>query len=68
MAADPRILPLGTRIEVADAGRYSGFYVVQDRGPEIQGREIDVFIDATREARIFGKKKVRVRILEPLKR
>jgi 3D (Asp-Asp-Asp) domain-containing protein len=58
---------MGTRIEVAGAGRYSGFYVVQDKGPEIQGKEIDVFIDAHAEATEFGRKKVRVRVLEPNK-
>ena len=67
VAADPRILPLGTRIEVAGAGRYSGFYVVQDEGPEIEGKEIDVFIDAYPEAMRFGRKKVRVRALDPPK-
>jgi 3D (Asp-Asp-Asp) domain-containing protein len=65
VAADPRILPMGTRIEVAGAGRYSGIYVVQDEGPEIRGKEIDVFIDAHAEATQFGRKKVRVRVLEP---
>jgi 3D (Asp-Asp-Asp) domain-containing protein len=67
VAADARILPMGTRIEVAGAGRYSGFYVVQDEGPEIEGKEIDVFIDAYPEAMRFGRKKVRVRVLDPLK-
>ena len=33
VAADPSVLPAGTRIEVADAGAYSGSYIVQDTGP-----------------------------------
>jgi 3D (Asp-Asp-Asp) domain-containing protein len=62
VAADPKILPVGTRIEVADAGPYSGEYVVHDTGPEIRGREIDIFIDAPAEAKQFGRKQVRVRV------
>ncbi len=63
VAADPSVLPSGTRIEVADAGTYSGTYIVQDTGPRIKGREIDFFIDNPAEARRFGKKQVRVRVI-----
>jgi 3D (Asp-Asp-Asp) domain-containing protein len=63
-AADPNILPLGTRIEVRDAGPYSGVYVVHDAGRKIKGREIDIFIDAPGEAKKFGRKQVSVRVLE----
>lgn len=64
IAADTRILPMGTKVEVADAGPYSGVYVVHDRGRAIRGREIDIFIDNPREAKAFGKKPVRIRVLE----
>ena len=64
VAADPRVLPVGTRIEIADAGPYSGGYTVQDSGPKIKGREVDIFIDNPAEAKKFGKKSVRVRILK----
>ena len=63
VAADPSVLPAGTKIEVADAGEYSGTYIVQDTGPRIKGRDIDLFIDNPAEARRFGKKKVRVRVI-----
>jgi 3D (Asp-Asp-Asp) domain-containing protein len=63
VAADPAALPLGTRIEVRDAGPYSGIYVVHDVGRKINGREIDIFIDNPVEAKKFGKKTVRVRVL-----
>jgi hypothetical protein len=36
VAADPKILPIGTRIRVQDAGRYSGEYTVTDTGPAIK--------------------------------
>ena len=50
VAADPKVLPIGTRIRVQDAGRYSGEYTVADTGPEINGHEIDIFIPNAHEA------------------
>jgi 3D (Asp-Asp-Asp) domain-containing protein len=64
VAADPDILPVGTRIQIAGAGSYSGVYVVHDTGRKIHGHEVDIFIDNPAEAKRFGKKKVRVRILK----
>jgi 3D (Asp-Asp-Asp) domain-containing protein len=64
VAADPDILPMGTHIQIQGAGAYSGNYVVHDTGPKVQGREVDIFIDNPAEAKRFGKKKVRVRILK----
>jgi 3D (Asp-Asp-Asp) domain-containing protein len=63
VAADSDVLPLGTKIEVQGAGRYDGVYVVHDAGRKIRGREIDIFIDAPAEAKRFGKKPVRIRVL-----
>ena len=64
VAADPRVLPLGTRIRVSDAGRYSGEYVVEDTGAKIKGRIIDIKVGSTKEAIQFGRKKVKVEVLE----
>lgn len=64
IAADPRVLPLGSKVKVKNAGRYSGTYVVGDTGRRIRGRKIDVFIPSRREALRFGKRPVRVRILK----
>ena len=64
VAADPKVLPLGTRIQISGAGPYSGTYVVHDSGPTISGREVDIFLESQAEAKRFGRKKVRVRILE----
>lgn len=63
VAADPDILPLGTKILVDGAGPFSGVYMVHDSGPKIKGREIDIFMDSAAEAKQFGKKEVRVRVL-----
>lgn len=62
-AADPRVLPLGTRIRVLDAGRYSGEYVVSDTGRTINGHEIDIYVANDAAAKRFGRKKVRVQVL-----
>jgi 3D (Asp-Asp-Asp) domain-containing protein len=67
VSADPRILPLGTVIRVKGAGRYSGTYVVADTGPQIHGMEIDIHVPTDREARRFGRKRVRVHILQRAK-
>jgi 3D (Asp-Asp-Asp) domain-containing protein len=65
VAADPRLLPPGTRIEVAGAGTpYDGTYVVHDTGPAVKGAEIDIFIDDPGEAKRFGRKQVRIRVLD----
>ena len=64
VAADPDVLPLGSRIRVHGAGQYSGEYVVRDTGPAVQGREIDVYLASAREAKVFGRKQVEVEVLE----
>ena len=64
IAADPAILPLGTRIKVTHAGRYSGEYVVADTGRKIQGRKLDIYIPSTAVCRKFGKRRVKVRVIE----
>ncbi len=63
VAADPRILPLGTKIQIRNAGPYSGIYMVADTGPKIQGRHIDIFIPNPQRAKRFGRKEVKVRVL-----
>jgi 3D (Asp-Asp-Asp) domain-containing protein len=63
VAADPRILPLGTVIRVRGAGAHSGIYVVGDTGRQIRGHEIDIHVRTREEARRFGRRKVRVQIL-----
>lgn len=65
VAADPDVLPIGTVIDVRNAGPYSGQYVVQDTGDKIVGRKIDIFIPTRAAAKEFGKKSVRVRIVKP---
>lgn len=63
VAADPKVLPLGTRIRVSDAGQYSGEYVVRDTGRTIKAREIDLYLANDGEAKRFGRKTVQVEVI-----
>ncbi|CAN5354554.1 hypothetical protein BH20ACI1_BH20ACI1_18000 [soil metagenome] len=62
VAADPRVLPLGTRIQL-DAGSYSGTYTVADTGGAVRGRVWDVWVPNCVEANRFGRKRVKVSVL-----
>lgn len=62
VAADPRVLPLGTRIYV-NAGGYSGNYVVADTGGGVKGRKLDIWVPNCSEAMRFGRRAVSVNIL-----
>ena len=64
VAADPDVLPLGAKIRIHNAGQYSGEYVVKDTGRTIKGREIDIYLANDAEAKRFGRKRIKVEILE----
>ena len=62
VAADPRVLPLGTRIQI-NAGAYSGTYIVADTGGAVKGRILDVWVPNCAEAMRFGRRSVSVSVL-----
>ena len=62
IAADPRLLPLGSRVRL-EAGAYSGEYLVADTGSAVRGRHIDIWIPTGREAMRFGRRPVKLTIL-----
>lgn len=62
IAADPRHLPLGSRVRV-EAGAYSGEYLVADTGSLVRGRRIDIWIPTSREAMRFGRRTVKLTVL-----
>jgi 3D (Asp-Asp-Asp) domain-containing protein len=62
IAADPRFLPLGSRVRL-DAGNYSGEYLVADTGTMVRGRRIDIWTPTSREAMRFGKRTVKLTVL-----
>jgi 3D (Asp-Asp-Asp) domain-containing protein len=63
IAADPRILPYGTRVLMTGAGAYDGEYLVTDAGTAIKGNKIDVWVPTIKEARRFGRKNVKLTVL-----
>lgn len=62
IAADPRVLPLGSVVQVK-AGDWSGTYTVHDTGGKIKGKIIDVWVPTNKEARKFGRRSVKVHVL-----
>jgi hypothetical protein len=63
IAADPSVLPLGSRVRV-EAGSWSGEYLVADTGGAVKGRRIDIWTPTTREAMQFGRRVVKLTVLE----
>jgi len=61
VAADPRVLRLGTRIHMT-AGRYTGSYIVADTGGKIKGNILDIWVPSCKEARTWGRRTVRVKV------
>lgn len=62
IAADPRHLPLGSRVRL-QAGAYSGEYLVADTGTLVRGRRIDIWTPSSREAMRFGRRTVKLTVL-----
>jgi 3D (Asp-Asp-Asp) domain-containing protein len=62
IAADPSLLPLGTRVRV-EAGSFSGEYVVADTGGAVKGRRIDIWTPTPLEALQFGRRAVKLTVL-----
>ena len=62
IAADRRVLPLGTRVRL-EAGGYSGEYLVADTGGAVRGRKIDIWVPSTGEAMRFGRRGVKLTVL-----
>lgn len=62
IAADPRVLPLGTVVHLR-SGSYTGTYTVADTGSKIKGRRVDVFVNTHREAIQFGRRQVKIKII-----
>jgi 3D (Asp-Asp-Asp) domain-containing protein len=59
IAADPRVLKLGSKVNLG-AGAYSGDYLVSDTGGRIKGNKIDIWMASCSEARRFGRRTITV--------
>jgi uncharacterized protein YabE (DUF348 family) len=60
VAVDPRVIPLGTQLYIEGYGKAEA----ADIGSAIKGNRIDLCYETYREALMYGKKKVKVYILE----
>ncbi len=60
VASDWRTLPPGTRLEIPGYGPG----VVADRGEAIQGDKLDVWMHDEKAARLWGRRKVEVRVIQ----
>jgi 3D (Asp-Asp-Asp) domain-containing protein len=57
IAADPAVLPFGTKIRLTGLdARYNGVYTVRDTGASIRGHRIDLFMRDCSEAVRFGRR------------
>lgn len=66
VAVDPRVIPLGTRLYItsADGSYVYGYAIAADTGGAIKGNRIDLCFDSNAEALQFGRKNVKVYILQ----
>ena len=66
VAVDPRVIPLGTKlyIESLDGTPDYGFATAEDTGGAIKGNKIDLFFNTNAECTSFGRRNVKVYILE----
>jgi len=62
VAADRRVLPMGSKVMLTGGG-YNGVYTVTDTGGGIRGRELDIWVPSCSEARRFGRRSVNVTLL-----
>jgi 3D (Asp-Asp-Asp) domain-containing protein len=63
-AADPQLLPVGTVVTLATGDSdYNGVYTIMDTGPDVQGRQLDLYIWSCNEALAFGRRRVEVTVL-----
>ncbi|EMF45954.1 Cell wall-binding protein [Planococcus halocryophilus Or1] len=56
---DPRVIPLGSKVHVEGYG----YAVAGDTGSAIKGNKIDVFIPTQSNALRWGRKNVKIKIL-----
>jgi 3D (Asp-Asp-Asp) domain-containing protein len=62
VAADPKVIPLGSMIYV-DSPLMGGIYQVRDTGDMVKGKIIDIFIPSYERCKEFGRRMVKVKVL-----
>lgn len=59
IAVDPKIIPLGTVVEIKDLGKF----IAEDTGGKIKGNRVDIYFNSKEEAKKFGTKSIWLRII-----
>src|SRR4051812_16234968 len=63
-ASDPKVLPVGSIIQVDRLDdRHNGVYTIMDTGPEVQGRELDLYMWNCTEALALGRREADVTVV-----
>ena len=57
MAADPRVWPIGTCLDIEGIG----WRLVHDTGSAIKGRRLDVYFTSHEDAAAFGARRLEVK-------
>jgi len=60
VAVDPSVIPYGTRMYIEGYG----YGTALDKGGAIRGNKIDVFLESEKDARKWGKRKVKIYLLD----
>lgn len=61
VAVDPRVVPLGSKIQIEGFGEV---FFAEDTGGGVKGKWVDIWMESCAEARVFGMQSRRVTVLE----
>lgn len=66
VAVDPSVIPLGSKLYItsADGSYVYGYCVAGDTGGAIKGNKVDLFLSSESECRAFGRRSMKVYILD----
>jgi len=59
IAVDPKVIPLGTEVEIKDLGKF----IAEDTGGKIKGNRIDIYFSSRAEAKEFGIQGIWLRMI-----
>lgn len=62
VAGDPRVLPLGSEIDIKVGDDMLERHRVMDTGGKVKGYIIDIWMPTCEDARRFGRREVKVRV------
>lgn len=68
VAADPRVFPLNSEIDLIIGRDTLGRFRVEDTGLLIKGRKLDVWLEDCSEARSFGRKRGQATLVPKIRR